>query len=276
MQKLLNPPIQLVLWLFGFGLLGLSAWSLLSLKLQDEAQAESANINIKIPDAAVLDIPNVMTYTQMVQAPLFWTSRKEYVPPPVEQVAQAPVEAPPIDTNLPEGRMIGIVNVGNDAFALMQDAAGQTQRLKAGDKWGAWEVKAISNSKMSVALGGQEQEIPLIADFAAPAESKQLAQVREARAQIQQQQKAAAVVAANTVSLSASGSAPPQPVKPNANNAAHTPSSPPQPVDNKKQPPAPLTVEEALAARQRLMASRWSALTGEAPPSSGGVPVQKQ
>ena len=275
MKKLLNPPIQLILWLMGFSLLGLSAWSLLSLKLQDEAQAESANINIKIPDAAVLDIPNVMTYTQLVQAPLFWASRKEYVPPPVEQVAQAPVEAPPIDTNLPEGRMIGIVNVGEDAFALMQDAAGQTQRLKAGDKWGAWEVKAISYSKMTVALGGQEQEIPLIADFAAPEESKQLAQVREAQAQIQQQ-KASAVVASNTVTLSASGSAPPQQVNPNAINAANAASAPPQPVDNKRQAPAPLTVEEALAARQRLMASRWSALTGEAPPSSGGVPVQKQ
>ncbi|WGZ91478.1 MAG: hypothetical protein QJT80_03165 [Candidatus Thiocaldithrix dubininis] len=275
MKKLLNPPIQLILWLVGLSLLGLSAWSLLSLKLQDEAQAESANINIKIPDAAVLDIPNVMTYTQLVQAPLFWASRKEYVPPPVEQVVQAPVEAPPIDTNLPEGRMIGIVNVGEDAFALMQDAAGQTQRLKAGDKWGAWEVKAISYSKMTVALGGQEQEIPLIADFAAPEESKQLAQVREAQAQIQQQ-KASAVVASNTVTLSASGSAPPQQVNPNAINAANAASAPPQPVDNKRQAPAPLTVEEALAARQRLMASRWSALTGEAPPSSGGVPVQKQ
>ena len=275
MKKLLNPPIQLILWLMGFSLLGLSAWSLLSLKLQDEAQAESANINIKIPDAAVLDIPNVMTYTQLVQAPIFWASRKEYVPPPVEQVVQAPVEAPPIDTNLPEGRMIGIVNVGEDAFALMQDAAGQTQRLKAGDKWGAWEVKAISYSKMTVALGGQEQEIPLIADFAAPEESKQLAQVREAQAQIQQQ-KASAVVASNTVTLSASGSAPPQQVNPNAINAANAASAPPQPVDNKRQAPAPLTVEEALAARQRLMASRWSALTGEAPPSSGGVPVQKQ
>ena len=275
MKKLLNPPIQLILWLVGLSLLGLSAWSLLSLKLQDEAQAESANINIKIPDAAVLDIPNVMTYTQLVQAPLFWASRKEYVPPPVEQVVQAPVEAPPIDTNLPEGRMIGIVNVGEDAFALMQDAAGQTQRLKAGDKWGAWEVKAISYSKMTVALGGQEQEIPLIADFAAPEESKQLAQVREAQAQIQQQ-KASAVVASNTVTLSASGSAPPQQVNPNAINAANAASEPPQPVDNKRQAPAPLTVEEALAARQRLMASRWSALTGEAPPSSGGVPVQKQ
>ena len=275
MKKLLNPPIQLILWLVGLSLLGLSTWSLLSLKLQDEAQAESANINIKIPDAAVLDIPNVMTYTQLVQAPLFWASRKEYVPPPVEQVVQAPVEAPPIDTNLPEGRMIGIVNVGEDAFALMQDAAGQTQRLKAGDKWGAWEVKAISYSKMTVALGGQEQEIPLIADFAAPEESKQLAQVREAQAQIQQQ-KASAVVASNTVTLSASGSAPPQQVNPNAINAANAASAPPQPVDNKRQAPAPLTVEEALAARQRLMASRWSALTGEAPPSSGGVPVQKQ
>ena len=276
MKKLLNPPIQLILWLVGLSLLGLSAWSLLSLKLQDEAQAESANINIKIPDAAVLDIPNVMTYTQLVQAPLFWASRKEYVPPPpVEAVAQAPVEAPPIDTNLPEGRMIGIVNVGEDAFALMQDAAGQTQRLKAGDKWGAWEVKAISYSKMTVALGGQEQEIPLIADFAAPEESKQLAQVREAQAQIQQQ-KASAVVASNTVTLSASGSAPPQQVNPNAINAANAASAPPQPVDNKRQAPAPLTVEEALAARQRLMASRWSDLTGEAPPSSGGVPVQKQ
>ena len=82
MKKLLNPPIQLILWLVGLSLLGLSAWSLLSLKLQDEAQAESANINIKIHDAAVLDIPNVMTYTQLVQAPLFWASRKEYVPPP--------------------------------------------------------------------------------------------------------------------------------------------------------------------------------------------------
>ena len=276
MKNFLNLAIQLIGWRMGFSLLGLSAWSLLSLKLQEESQAESANINIKIPDAAVLDIPNVMTYTQLVQAPLFWASRTEYVPPPVEQVAQEPVEEPPIDANLPEGRMIGIVNVGEDAFALMQDAAGQTQRLKVGDKWGAWEVKAINPSKMTVALGGQEQDIPLIADFAAPEENKQLAQVREARTQIQQQQKAAALVAANTVTLSASGSAPPQQVHPSAINAANAASAPPQPVDNKRQAPAPLTVEEALAARQRLMASRWSALTGEAPPNSGGVPVQKQ
>lgn len=122
MKKLLNPPIQLILWLVGLSLLGLSAWSLLSLKLQDEAQAESVNINIKIPDAAVL-ISLMSTGTQLVQAPLFWASRKEYAAARWNKVQV--VEAPPIDTNLPEGRMIGIVNVGEDAFALMQMRRGK-------------------------------------------------------------------------------------------------------------------------------------------------------
>ena len=46
----------------------------------------------------------------------------------------------------------------------------------------------------------------------------------------------------------------------------------PFPADTEKQPPA-LSVNDALEARQRLMASRWGGLTGEGqeqtPPNTG-------
>lgn len=247
MKRLINPPVQSLLWLGGFALLGVAAWSLFELKMMDESKIQNAdNVTVRIPDATVLDIPAVHRYPQMVRAPLFWVERKppkppkvEPPPPPVQQQVVTPVE-----TTLPEGRLIGIIDLGSDtrSFAIMENAAGGSVHLRVGDFWGAWKVTGIDPDRLFLQVGDQKQNIPLIADFSSPEENPDVAQARQQRRQqaVRQQQAVAAPAAAP----------PPSPFE-----------SVPLPAESAA--PPPLTTQEALEARQRLMASRWGGLSGE-------------
>jgi hypothetical protein len=269
MKQLIKPPVQSVLWLSGVLMLGLTGWSFFNLKLLDEQQAQqSDNISVKIPDASALDAPDLNSYPQMVSAPLFWESRKALEP---EKVAPSPeVVAAPVDTTLPEGRLIGIVDVGASLFAIMENAAGGSVHLRKGDMWGAWNVTGIDPDRLILGIGDQQQVIPLIADFTAPQESPQVAQARA----VQQQQKVQRPVpAAPALQAQVQPAAPPPPTAlPVAAGNAPAGAGLPFPADTAKQPPA-LSVNDALEARQRLMASRWGGLTGEgqeqAPPPAG-------
>lgn len=246
MKHLIKPPVQSLLWLGGAILLGMTGWSLVSLKLLDEEQAQQANaVSVKIPDASALNAPDLNRYAQMVSAPLFWESRKA-VEPEKREVPE--VVAAPVDTTLPEGRLIGIVDLGSSLFAIMENAAGGSVHLRNGDTWGAWTVKGIDPDRVFLAIGDQQQEIPLVADFSSPKENPQVAQARMVQQQVMAQQP------------------PPIPMPstvPSA-HATHVPNGVglPFPADVGKQPPA-LSVQDALEARQRLMASRWGGLTGE-------------
>lgn len=255
MKRLIKPPIQSLLWLGGAVLLGSTGWSLVSLKLLEAEQSQqSSAVSVKIPDASALDAPDLNRYAQMVSAPLFWESRKKVEP---EKLEAPVIVSTPVDTTLPEGRLIGIVDLGNSLFAMMENAAGGTVQLRTGDTWGAWAVKGIDPDRVFLALGDQQQEIPLVADFSAPQENPQMAQARIVRQQVVAQQQA---VAQPPVAV-----ATPPPTLPAANVAATT--GMPFPADAQKQPPA-LSVQDALEARQRLMASRWGGLTGENPASA--------
>ncbi len=250
MKHLIKPPVQSLLWLGGVVLLGATGWSLLNLKLLDEEQAQQAStVSVKIPDASALDAPDLNRYAQMVSAPLFWESRKAVEP---EKPAEAPVAlAAPVDTTLPEGRLIGIVDMGSSLFAIMENAAGGSVHLRNGDTWGAWQVKGIDPDRVFLAIGDQQQEIPLVADFSSPKENPQVAQARVVQQQVVMQQP------------------PPLPSAVAGAHAANVPAGAglPFPADMEKQPPA-LSVQDALEARQRLMASRWGGLTGENPASA--------
>lgn len=257
MKKLINPPIQALLLLSSAGILGLGAWSLVSLKLQDETQAHSNEVSVHIPDAKILDTPDMNAYPQMVNAPLFWASRKPFEAP----AAVIETVAAPADTALPEGRLIGIVDLGDHLFGVMQTNEGKGQHLKVGDSWGAWKVTGIDPDKLIVEQAGQKQDIPLVADFASPQVNPQLAktkqQAQQAAVKKPPQQVAQAAAAANALV--------PPPAESANNAAAGTPANAglPFPADTEKQPPA-LSVKEALEARQRLMASRWGSLSGDA------------
>ena len=277
MRKLINPPIQALLLMSSVGLLGLAGWSLFNLKMQDETQARaSSDVSVKIPDASVLDAPAMDAYPQMVQAPLFWESRKMPEAPKVETPV---VETVPVDTSLPEGRLIGIIDVGDHLFGIMQDAEGKSTHLRKGDSWGAWKVTGLDPDRLLLAQGTETQEIPLIGDFAVPQENPQVAQ---AKAKMLQQQAAtkppvnAAAAAQVAVGAKApqAGAVPPPltppPVEPVMDMAAaNNGLGLPFPADTAKQPPA-LSVKDALEARQRLMASRWGSLSGDAE----SVPVE--
>lgn len=246
MKRLIKPPIQLLLWLGGAILLGVTGWSLVSLKLLDETQTQqSSTVSVKIPDFSALSAPDVNRYAHIVDTPLFWESRKKLEP----EIPPAPVivEAPPVDTTLPQGRLIGIVDLGNSVFAMMENAAGGTVQLRTGDTWGAWTVKGIDPDRVFLTLGTQQQEIPLVADFSAPQENPRMAHARAIRQQVvsQQQEAMPTSPAVNTEAVATTGGTLPL-----------AEAQPPMPVQ-------PLSVEEALAARQRLMASRWGALTGD-------------
>ena len=261
MKSLIKPPVQSVLLLSGAVLLGLTVWGLFNLKVLEEQQAHQADsISVKIPDASALDAPDLNSYPQMVSTPLFWESRKAIEPEPV--VAPV-VAAAPVDTTLPEGRLIGIVDLGDSLFAIMENAAGGSVHLRKGEMWGAWSVKGIDPDRLILSVGDQEQVIPLVADFSAPQESPQVAEARALQQAAQKHQRAARqAVAAQQIQQ--------QPVM-LGGAAGNVPAGAglPFPADMEKQPPA-LSVNDALEARQRLMASRWGALTndaqGQAPP----------
>lgn len=268
MKQLINPPIQPLLWLGGAVLLGLSGWSLLNLKMLDENQLQQAEgISVKIPDASVLDAPDLNSYPQMVSTPLFWEGRKAIEPEPVA----AQVVAVPADTTLPEGRLIGIIDMGDSLFAIMENVAGGSVHLRKGDSWGAWKVTGVDPDRLILGIGDQQQVIPLVGDFAAPQENPQVAQARAVQQQGAQRQAQPPVPVVPQPAQAQPQQAMPPATMPQAAENMPAGAGLPFPADTAKQPPA-LSVKDALEARQRLMASRWGGLTGEGqeqPPAAG-------
>lgn len=249
LKQLINPPIQAILLGSSALLLGVAAWQIVQLKLQAaDPQSQAGGVNVQIPDAASLATPSINAYPQMVDAPLFWESRQALK----EEVAATPepLIAAPVETTLPAGRLVGIIDNQGTLFAVMSNDTGASVRLHRGDKWGAWDVAGIDPQRVILTLGEQRQEIPLVADFAAPQESPQMAQAKAQQQMEQQARQQAMALAAQQAANAAS---------PEPTNVA------PMPV-----PPTGLSVEDALAARQRLMAARWGALTGEQPNAEQG------
>lgn len=272
LKKLTNPPVQSLLWGSSVILLALAGWSLLGLKMLDEnGDKQAGNISVQIPDASMLDTPDLNSYLQMVETPLFWEGRKAVEPEKV--VAQVVM---PTDTTLPEGRLIGIIDLGDSLFAIMENMAGGSVHLRKGDAWGAWKVQGIDPDRLILGLGDQQQEIPLLGDFASPQENPQVAQARAAQQLAGQQQVAqqaqrqAAMQAAQAKPTAQPGGTLPTAEMPRPFENAQQAAGLPFPADTQKQPPA-LSVKDALEARQRLMASRWGALTGgpEGQPPTG-------
>jgi hypothetical protein len=252
MKRLFSPPIQLLLWLASCSCLGLAAWNVMQLRLLDEDQSRAARVNIQIPESLMLTEPAVMTYSKIVQAPLFWPSRAVPVvevaaptlaPEPVPEAPPAPPVQPPV------GRLVGIVDLGAKKYALVRNED-KNLSLYVGDQWEGWTVESINAQKITLASGEQKQEVKLIADFAPPVENQQLAQLR--KKEEQKQQMAAARQQAQ------------QATDP---NVAVPPTLEPAPAveqakDAAQNPPPVMSLKEALEARQRLMASRWGADQG--------------
>ena len=258
MKALISPPIQALLWLAGIGCLGWGGWSVWQLRQMDMSLQQSMTeaVDITPPAMDELRVPAVNAYQQMVQTPLFWQNRS--VPPPPRPTVAAREAAPPPPPaeppEIPEGRLVGIVDLGKKRYALVRDQDDKNLSLHVGDKWGDWVVEEVSKRKLVLAAGEEHHEIPLIADFAAPQENKQLLadrQRREQQKKIEQQRAAMRQQQASSDAVSV------QAAQPAPTDPAAMP-DPAQQLNQLTNPTSPvLSIKEALEARQRLMASRW-------------------
>ncbi len=274
MKRLINPPIQTLLWLGGMACLGYAVWSVWELRQTEEQQFAASGVKVAIPDAKELSIPTVRQYRQVVDKPLFWETRAKpkKAPPPAKPVEAAKKpEVVEVDLTPPMARLVGIIDLGKKKYALVRNEEG-SQSLYKGDSWEGWTIEDINDERVLLSAGKQRTEVALIGDFAAPEANKQMLAARQRqqqrrrpqnrRQQLRQAQMKQQRQHYNRSNRPVAG----QQAKSGA--PGNKPSSQPGQLvqQNRKQPgagpqakqPAPvLSIKEALEARQRLMAARW-------------------
>ncbi|MGV6809861.1 MAG: hypothetical protein ACWA5U_08295 [bacterium] len=243
MKTLISPPINLLLTTSAFGILGFAAWSMIDLKLTETKQQTETLAKVAIPDASALAVPPLQNYNTMIQQPLFWAERKPYVASKPEPLLTKKESATPIDKTFPEGRLIGIVDLGDSRMAVLKDQE-KSHYLNLDDKWGNWKLSVIDKEQIVFSLGEEDKPLALIADYAAPKagrEATRLANTNHNQAKnIQQARRAAFANATKN----------PRPTNlPNTVNA--------QKKVAMGMIPKNMSIKEALAARQRLIAERW-------------------
>ncbi|WP_020561098.1 hypothetical protein [Thiofilum flexile] len=261
MKKWISPPIQWLFWLTGLGVIGLAAWNLYTLwAMTEESQAKST-VSVSLPDLSLLNAPGVATYQDFIDKPLFWSSRKVPAPPVVVAAAAPPPEPvePPIDKTLPDGRLVGVIDLGKKSYGIMRTSTSENHSLHVGDKWGNWVVTKVKKDKLTLKLGDENQDLLLIADFNAP---KQNPAMLAKKAQDQQQQ-AQAETLARLKALQAAAAQ-------NILTAAAEPKAgmPNEAFPSTEQAPPILSVKDALEARKRLMESRWGSTASGGRPSA--------
>ena len=241
MKALISPPLNLLLTLLGLLLFGWLVLNIMTLKLMSvDNQATDNYTKIEIPSSEVLSVPPLRQYQVMLDSPLFWESREKIAPPkPKVQAAKPQISL--ADKKLPEGRLIGIIDTGESMMAVFKDAE-NSHYLHVNDKWGSWKVASIGHDSIELALGTEKQQLDLINDYVAPAANKnRLAQKRLKKTKRKNNKLAESRRRPNL----------PENVRRLPHLASTQKQAPPIAV------PAEMSIKEALAARQRLMAARW-------------------
>ncbi|MBK8452455.1 MAG: hypothetical protein WAQ53_16530 [Thiofilum sp.] len=248
MKKWISPPIQWLFWLSGVGAISLATWNLYTLwTMTEESHAKQA-VNVTLPDLSLLNAPGVATYQAFINRPLLWSSRQVPAPPVVASAPSAPIEIP-VDKTLPDGRLVGVIDLGKKSYGIMRTSTAENHYLHVGDKWGSWVVEKVRKDKLTLKLGEEKQDLLLIADFNAPKENPAML----AKKAQDQQQQAQAETLARLKALQAAA----------AQNLLSSTLEPKAGMPNEAFPPtveqAPpiLSVKDALEARKRLMESRW-------------------
>lgn len=268
MKRLINPPIQNLLWLGGIACLGLAVWSVWQLRQAEEQQFATAGVSVDIPNASELSIPGVRQYRRLVEAPLFWETRArpKIAPPPPRVAAVINKEPEVVETELipPLGRLVGIVDLGTKKYVLVRNET-ENKSLYKGDVWEGWTIKDINSERVVISAGKQTTEVALIGDFEAPAANKQMLasrkrqdqrkrnrqqQLRQAQQKKQAQQARHYNRAGGQQGNQATKNAASAPVNPAQQRPAVQP-------EQQVEPAPVLSIKDALEARQRLMASRW-------------------
>ena len=287
MKSLFKPPIQNLLWLASLGCLSFAAWNLWQLRQLSEQQTQAASVAIQLPDAAALQVPELSTYTRLVEAPLFWESRAPKSDTPAVAVVAEPV-APPAE--LPKGRLVGIVNNGKKHYGLVRGEE-KNLSLYQGDQWDGWTIESIAKDRLVLVAGAQKQEVRLLAEFSAPKENQQLAKAKQqakqllppvnagGQAALAQAQAALpklpqealnqvvkslpAEIAANVLLPILQPASPAQPDSGTTGSEAIAQSPPNTSKPLELAPDAAVSLHQALEARQKLMAERWGSVANQ-------------
>lgn len=260
MKRLINPPIQNLLWLGGIAFLGLAAWNIWELRQTGERQFAGSGVNVEIPDAQSLSIPGVNQYRQLVEAPLFWETRArpKKAPPPLKQLAAVKeLEVVEAELTPPLARLVGIIDLGEKKYVLVRNEE-SSKSLYKGDNWEGWIIEDINDERVLLSAGKQRTEVALISEFGAPAANKQMLAVNQRNQQRQQnrQQQLRQAQLKQQQHYNQANQAGQMPKT--GNPAQITTQAAQQGQSQAAEQPAPvMSIKEALEARQRLMAARW-------------------
>jgi hypothetical protein len=125
------------------------------------------------PDEPALDeappapfiLPPLERITAVVERPLFSPSRRMPAPPPVsEPEAPEPAAEPVVDLGReePDLRFFGTVRQAGAAAALVTyPATAEVARLRLGDAVGEWQVVAVEQNRLELALGDERRSFEI-------------------------------------------------------------------------------------------------------------------
>jgi hypothetical protein len=159
-------------WSTGFWLLtctvlaavvGLELSSGMSLAPQVTAAPPPAPLPEAGPAAQGFEAPPESVFDEIALRPLFFESRRPFVPAPVDAEADelAPAQAVAIE-------LIGTLVTDHGRAALLQPEGEQAVWRRAGDKIAGWNVRAIERDQVTLRLGEKTETLSLRADLDTP------------------------------------------------------------------------------------------------------------
>lgn len=161
-------------WTTGFWLLtcaalaavvGLELSSGISLAPQVTAAPPPTPLPEAGPATQSFEAPPESLFDEIALRPLFFESRRPFVPAPVDAAAEEPAPAQAFSIKL-----IGTLVTDQGRAALLQPEGEPAVWRRAGDKIAGWKVRAIERDQVTLAQGEEVETLGLRADLAAPAE----------------------------------------------------------------------------------------------------------
>jgi hypothetical protein len=159
-------------WSTGFWLLtcaalaavvGLELSSGMSLAPQVTAAPPPAPLPEAGPVAQGFEAPPESVFDEIALRPLFFESRRPFVPAPVDAAAEEPAPGKAVAIEL-----IGTLVTDQGRAALLQPEGEQAVWRRAGDKIAGWNVRAIERDQVTLRLGEEVETLTLRADLDAP------------------------------------------------------------------------------------------------------------
>lgn len=121
--------------------------------------AQSVHIQEDIPKVD-LNFPPLQQYTELVERPLFMSTRRPPEPEEEESVAQE--EPPSASPKKLQATLTSVVITPQKRIALVTDHRnGQIVRLEHGSTLAGWHVELIIEDKVLLTQGGEIQELEL-------------------------------------------------------------------------------------------------------------------